>query len=324
MDAQRSRQYRVGLYPHIEPYRTGMLSLGNGHTLYYEECGRPDGVPVVALHGGPGGGASPAMRRFFDPDRYRIIVFDQRGCGRSRPFSSLDHNTTPDLVEDIERLREALRVDRWLVFGGSWGATLALAYARAHRDRASGLVLRGVFACTRRELDWFYHDGANHLFPDLWERFAGRLKPGERERVLHAYYERLADATIAQRRDDAMAWAYWESALISLNASAELTAPDPRRADAIARIESHYFVNGGFFRRDGELLEDTAHLKSLPGVIVQGRYDMVTPPRTAWTLAKAWPKARLEIVPDAGHAAGEPGIVDGLVRATDRFADLLE
>lgn len=324
MDAQRRSQNRVGLYPHLEPFRTGMLAVGNGHTLYYEECGRPDGIPVVALHGGPGGGASPAMRRFFDPGRYRIVVFDQRGCGRSRPFSELSHNTTPDLVGDIEHLREALRIESWLVFGGSWGATLALAYARAHPDRVSGLILRGVFACTRRELDWFYRDGANQLFPDLWERFAGRLNPDEREDVVGAYYRRLEIDDVQARREDALAWAAWESSLISLSHGADLTPPDPRRADAIARIESHYFVHGGFLESDGVLLEQTRHLKDIPGVIVQGRYDLVTPPRTAWTLARSWPGAQLEMIPDAGHAAGEPGIVDGLVRATDRFADRLE
>ena len=324
MDAQRRSQNRVGLYPHIEPFRTGMLAVGDGHTLYYEECGRPDGVPVVALHGGPGGGASPAMRRFFDPMRYRVVIFDQRGCGRSRPFSSLSHNTTPHLVSDIERLREALRIERWLVFGGSWGATLALAYARAHPDRVLGLVLRGVFACTQREMDWFYRDGANHLFPDLWERFAGRLKPAERGDVVAAYHARLAIEDVHARRDDALAWAAWESALISLSQTSELTPPDPRRADAIARIESHYFLHGGFLEREGVLLEDTAHLQDIPGVIVQGRYDMVTPPRTAWELSRAWRGAQLEMIADAGHAAGEPGIIDGLVRATDRFADRLE
>lgn len=324
MDAQRRSHNRVGLYPHLEPFRTGMLAVGDGHTLYYEECGRPDGVPVVALHGGPGGGASPAMRRFFDPGRYRIVVFDQRGCGRSRPFSELSHNTTSDLVDDIERLREALRIERWLVFGGSWGATLALAYARAHPGQVTGLVLRGVFACTKSELDWFYRDGANQLFPDLWERFADRLKPGERDDVVRAYYERLRLDDVHARREDAMAWAAWESSLISLSNGAGLTPPDPRRADAIARIESHYFVHGGFLESDGILLEDTRHLSAIPGVIVQGRYDMVTPPRTAWTLARRWSGAQLELVPDAGHAAGEPGIIDGLVRATDRFADRLE
>ncbi|WP_270375393.1 prolyl aminopeptidase [Marinicauda sp. Alg238-R41] len=324
MDAQRSRHHRVGLYPHIEPFRTGMLAVGDGHTLHYEECGRADGVPVVALHGGPGGGASPAIRRFFDPDRYRIVVFDQRGCGRSRPFSSLEHNTTPHLIDDIERLREALRIDRWVVFGGSWGATLSLAYARAHPDRTLGMVLRGVFACTKAELDWFYRSGANHLFPDMWERFAGRLSAREREDVLNAYYRRLNGDDIAARRDDALAWASWESSLIAMSPAGDLAAPDPRRADAISRIETHYFVHGGFLERDGVLLEETAHLKSIPGAIVQGRYDMVTPPKTAWTLSQAWPRARLEFIHDAGHAAGEPGIIDGLVRATDRLADTLE
>lgn len=320
MDAAQS-SVRRGLYPPIEPYRTGMLDVGDGHSLYYEESGRPDGAPVVALHGGPGGGASPAMRRFFDPQRYRIIVFDQRGAGRSRPFADVRANDTWKLVEDMERLRTALKVDRWLVFGGSWGATLALAYAHAHRDRVLGLVLRGVFTCTRSELDWFYRDGANHIYPDAWERLAGRLTEGERADLIRAYYERVMVHGVENRREDVRAWARWESALISLRAPADGAQPDPRRADALARLETHYFVHGGFFDRDGALLDAAPALKGLPGVIVQGRYDLVTPPRTAYALARGWGgDALLEIVPDAGHAAGEPGVVDALVRATDRFA----
>jgi len=320
MDANRTA-VRRGLYPPIEPYRTGMLDVGDGHSVYYEESGRPDGLPVVALHGGPGGGASPAMRRFFDPDRWRIIVFDQRGAGRSRPFADVRANDTWALIGDMERLREALRVDRWLVLGGSWGATLALSYALAHRDRVSGLVLRGVFTCAQRELDWFYRDGANQIYPDAWERLTGPLSKSEREDVLRAYHARVMHDDPETRRDDARAWARWESTLISLRTPYDGAQPDPRRADALARIETHYFVHGGFFPSDGYLLERAEALQGVPGAIVQGRYDLVTPPRTAWSLAKTWrPDDGLEIVPDAGHAAGEPGIVDALVRATDRFA----
>jgi len=321
MDANRTA-VRRGLYPPIEPYRTGMLDVGDGHTVYYEESGRQDGLPVVALHGGPGGGASPAMRRFFDPARFRIVVFDQRGAGRSRPFADVRANDTAALIADMERLREALRIDRWLVFGGSWGATLALSYALAHRDRVLGLTLRGVFTCTQRELDWFYRDGANQIYPDAWERLISPLTTDEREDVLRAYHARVMIHDPDARREDARAWARWESTLISLRTPYDGAQPDPRRSDALARIETHYFVNEGFLPRDGYLLECADQLAGLPGAIVQGRYDLVTPPRTAWTLANAWrPDLGLEIVPDAGHAAGEPGIVDALVRATDRFAE---
>ncbi|MHA6287105.1 prolyl aminopeptidase [Maricaulis sp. CAU 1757] len=320
MDASHSRRL---LYPPIRPHRTRSLPVGDGHELYIEECGRPDGVPVITLHGGPGGGASPALRRFFDPDRYRIILFDQRGCGRSTPHAGLHANTTAHLVDDIERIRVALGVDKWLVFGGSWGATLGIAYARAHPDRCLGLVLRGVFLCTQLELDWFYHHGANMLFPDAWEHFVEPLTSAERANVLRAYYERLTTDDIIERRPDALAWARWESALISLTGDPAAPLADPLRADALARLETHYFHHKGFLARDGELLDDVERFKHLPGIIVQGRYDMVTPPRTAWSLARVWPQARLQIIADAGHAAGEPGIVDGLVRATDNFADLL-
>ncbi|KAA5801020.1 prolyl aminopeptidase [Alkalicaulis satelles] len=319
MDTHRNTR-RLGLYAPLDPYRTGMLDVGEGHRLYFEECGRADGLPVVALHGGPGGGAAPAMRRFFDPRIYRIIIFDQRGCGRSTPHGEVRANDTPRLVADIEALRAHLGVDQWIVFGGSWGATLALAYARACREQVIAMALRGVFACTREEIDWFYRDGANRLFPDVWDRFTGRLSATECEDVLGAYHRRVMVEDVHERRSDVVEWARWESALISLQGDPAAAAPEPRRADALARMETHYFINGGFLERDGVLLEDTAHLADLPGVIVQGRYDMVTPARTAWRLSKAWPAARLDLIPDAGHAAGEPGIVDALVRAMDGFA----
>ena len=322
MDTLR-RPERTGLYPVIEPYRSGMLDVGEGHTLYYEECGRADGVPIVALHGGPGGGAAHSMRRFFDPGAYRIIIFDQRGCGRSRPFSETRANDTHRLIADMETIRTALGIERWVVFGGSWGATLSLAYARACPERVMGLVLRGVFGCTQGELDWFYRNGANQIFPDAWQTLTDRLSPAEQENVLAAYHERLKIDDADARREDALAWAHWENALISLVPDSDGPPPDHRRADALARMETHYFINRGFLERDGILLEDTAHLSDIPGVIVQGRYDMVTPARTAWRLRRNWSNAELHIIADAGHAAGEPGVVDALVRATDRFAAAL-
>lgn len=320
MDASYTRRL---LYPPIRPLQSFHMPVGDGHQLYVEECGRPDGIPVITLHGGPGGGVSPALRRFFDPRKYRIILFDQRGCGRSTPHGGLEANTTRHLIEDIERIRERMGVDQWLVFGGSWGATLSLAYARAHPDRCLGLVLRGVFLCTQIELDWFYRHGANMLFPDAWERLVEPLAPEEREDVIRAYYERLAETDIVRRRPDALAWSRWESALISMTGDPSAPLADPIRADALARLETHYFLHKGFFERDGILLEDAARFNHLPGVIVQGRYDVVTPPRSAWALSREWPKARLQMIGDAGHAAGEPGVVDALVRATDAFAEQL-
>ena len=320
MDASRLRRL---LYPPVRPYKTSRLKVGDGHELYLEQCGNPKGLPVITLHGGPGGGSSPAMRRFFDPDRYRIILFDQRGCGNSTPHASVKANTTQDLIDDIERIRVKLGIDKWIVFGGSWGATLALAYARAHPDRCLGLVLRGVFLCTQKELDWFYKHGANVLFPDAWENLTASLSMSEREDVLKAYYDRLMENDVMLRRPDALAWSRWESALMCLAGAPPETKADQMRADALARMETHYFIHKGFFKRDGELLEDIDRYKHLPAVIVQGRYDVVTPPQTSWNLAREWSQARLHIVSDAGHAAGEPGVVDALVRATDAFADRL-
>ena len=318
MDTAYSRRH---LYPPVRPYRASRLQVGDGHELYIEECGRPDGLPVIALHGGPGGGISPALRRFFDPARYRIILFDQRGCGRSTPHGELSANTTAHLVGDIECIRAALGVDKWVVFGGSWGATLALAYAREYAAQCLGLILRGVFTCRQMELDWFYRRGANMVFPDVWERLVGPLTASEREDVVKAYYERLLEPDVVERRPDALAWARWESTLISLAGEPAAPLADPLRADALARLETHYFFHKGFLEHDSALLDSAPRFNHLPGIIVQGRYDMVTPPQTAWSLAREWPRARLRMIADAGHAAGEPGIVDALVRATDSFAD---
>ena len=310
---------RRGLYPDNEPYRSGWLATGGEHELYYEECGRPDGKPVVILHGGPGGAINPTMRRFFDPRRWRMALFDQRGCGRSRPNASLEDNTTWTLVEDIERLRVKLGVERWTVFGGSWGSTLALAYAIKHPERVEGLILRGIFLLTPKELAWFYQDGAGMLFPDAWERFLAPIPPAERGDLISAYHRRLTHPDRAIQAEAAAAWSQWEGDTISLR------GPDARPtkfneidfAIAFARIECHFFANGGFFPEENWILNNVDKIQDIPGWIVQGRFDVVTPLSGAWALSKAWPKADFKIVWDAGHASTEPGIIDGLVRAGD-------
>ena len=314
-------QSRTPLFPPLEPFRHFRLKVDGGHDLYVEECGRKDGLPVIGLHGGPGGGASPMMRRFFDPKKYRIILFDQRGCGRSTPPASLENNTTWDLVKDIEAIREALGIEKWVVFGGSWGSTLSLAYAQTHPDHALALVLRGVFLCTQAELDWFYKDGANRIFPDAWQKLVSRLSEAERDDVLASYHARLMQDDVKARQADAVAWADWENELISFASPEPSSISNPARADTISRIETHYFVNKGFFERDNQLLENMDQIRHIPGYIAQGRYDVITPPAAAWDIAKAWNgNARLEFVSDAGHSAGEPGTVDALLRATDEIA----
>jgi proline iminopeptidase len=322
---RRSRASRPrGLYPPLRPYRTGRLRVSPLHQLYFEESGSPRGKPVVFLHGGPGGGTSPAMRRFFDPRRYRIVLFDQRGCGKSRPHASLVDNTTWHLVADIEALRVHLGIERWQVFGGSWGSTLALAYAQRHPRRVTELVLRGIFLLRRSELEWFYQnpEGAAALFPDLWERYVAPIPPRERGDMMRAYYRRLTSRAARQRAAAAHAWSVWEGATSFLKASAGYVAKfaDPEYAAAFARIECHYFVNRGFLRRDDELLRGVRRIRHIPAVIVQGRYDVVCPMRSAWALHRAWPEAQLRVVPDAGHSAFEPGIAAALVAATDRYA----
>ena len=310
---------RRALYPENEPFSFGWLPPQGGHEIYYEECGKRTGRPAVILHGGPGGATNPTMRRFFDPSRWRMVLFDQRGCGRSRPNASLENNTTWDLIEDIERLRKQCGVDKWTVFGGSWGSTLALAYAITHPERVSGLILRGIFLLTRKELDWFYQQGASMLFPDAWERFVGPIPAAERADLMAAYHKRLTGADRAVQARAAAAWSQWEGDTISLR------GPDARPAKfnevdfatAFARIECHYFVNGGFFDEDGWILKNARKLKAIPGWIVQGRFDVVTPLDAAWRLKTAWPEANFEIVWDAGHASTEPGIIDALVRAGD-------
>lgn len=310
------------LYPPIEARRTGRLAVSELHELYWEESGNPDGVPVVAVHGGPGGGSSPEMRRFFDPKRYRIIVFDQRGCGRSTPHSELNENTTWDLVADMESLRAHLGVEKWVVFGGSWGSTLALAYAATHREQVLGLLLRGIFLLTKAELHWFYQNGASNLFPDSYDRYIAPIPEAERGDLLHAFHKRLVGKDPKARSTAAAAWARWEGETLSIQGPG---GRPPRFdesdfLDAFARIECHYFVNKGFFESDGWLLEQAAKFGDLPGVIVHGRYDVITPLASAWALKKAWPQADLRIVPDAGHSSLEPGIVHQLIQASDAFA----
>ncbi len=312
---------RRGFYPPLEPYAQGVLEVGHGHRIHWEQCGNPDGIPVVFLHGGPGGGCSPMQRRLFDPRAWRILLFDQRGCGRSTPHAGLDHNTTWDLVADIERLREMTQTQRWLVFGGSWGSTLALAYAQRHPERATGLILRGIFTLRRAELLWYYQEGASWIFPDKWERFLAPIPADERHDLIAAYRRRLTGADARAQIEAARAWSLWEGETLTLRPSAEIAAQhgDDRYALAFARIENHYFAHGAWLE-EGQLLRDVHRIAHLPGVIVQGRYDVATPARSAWDLHRAWPSASFHLIDDAGHATTEPGILDALVRATDGFA----
>ncbi|MEO6775840.1 MAG: prolyl aminopeptidase [Kofleriaceae bacterium] len=314
----------VELFPPIEPYREDKLAVSRLHTLHFEECGNPKGKPIVFLHGGPGGGIEPGYRRYFDPRKWRIVLFDQRGCGKSRPFAELRDNTTWDLVGDIERLREHLGIDRWVVFGGSWGSTLALAYAETHPDRVKALVLRGIFMLRRSELLWFYQEGASHIFPEAWAPYLAVIPPRERRDMIAAYYKRLTSSNKAVRRAAAKAWSVWEASTSKLYTDPELVKKfaGGRFADAFARIEAHYFVNRGFFETDDQLLRDAHRLREIPGVIVQGRYDVVCPMTSAWALHGVWPKAKLIVVPDAGHSVSEPGIRSHLIEETARFATL--
>jgi proline iminopeptidase len=308
-------------YPEIEPYDHGMLDVGDGHRIYWELCGNPQGKPVAFLHGGPGAGCTPTQRRLFDPDKYRILLFDQRGCGRSSPYASLEANTTWHLVADIERLRSMIGVDKWMVFGGSWGSTLALAYAETHPERVTELVLRGIFTLRRSELLWYYQEGASWIFPDKWEGFLAPIPEEERGDLMAAYRRRLIDPDPAIRAKAARAWSLWEGETITLLHNQEYSDQfgDEHYAIAFARIENHYFVNEGWFE-EGQLIRNAHRLKGIPGVIIQGRYDIATPPKTAWELHKAWPEATFIMVPDAGHAVSEPGITHRLIEATDAFA----
>ena len=321
---KRGRTRPTRLYPEITPYRTGRLRVSKRHTLYFEECGNPRGKPLVFLHGGPGGGIDPVYRRYFDPRKWRIVLFDQRGCGKSTPHAELRENTTWDLVGDIERLRETLEIERWVVFGGSWGSTLALAYSQAHPRRCKGLVLRGIFLVRRSELSWFYQEGASQLFPDAWESYLEPIPARERGDMMKAYYKRLTSKDRKVRARAARAWSIWEGSTSKLLVDPELVKKCGRGkfADAFARIEAHYFVHGAFLDRDDQLLRDVRRIRHIPAVIVQGRYDVVCPMRSAWDLQRAWPEAKLVVVPDSGHSMSEPGIRSALIEETQRMARL--
>ncbi|MFM2356527.1 MAG: hypothetical protein RLZZ528_2263 [Pseudomonadota bacterium] len=305
------------LYPQIEPFDQRLLDVGDGHRIYVEQCGHPNGRPVVVLHGGPGGGCSPAMRRYFDPAEYRIILFDQRGCGRSRPHASVNANTTWHLVGDIETIRTTLGIDSWIIFGGSWGATLALVYAQKYPERAAHLVLRGVFLMTRAELDWFYGGGAGAFWPDLWAEFSAPIPEGERHDLIAAYHRRLFSGDLMTETRHSRTWAAWENALASIDHDGPLGEAPADYARAFARLENHYFSNAGFLDRDGQILQDIGRIAEVPGTIVQGRYDMICPPVSAWKLSQAWRRARLHMIPAAGHALSEAGISAELVRIMD-------
>jgi len=312
---------RRTLYPTIEPFRSGFLEGDPLHRIYFEECGNPRGKPVVFLHGGPGGGISNELRRFWDPEAYRIVLFDQRGCGKSTPYASLQANTTWHLVDDIERLRSHLGIERWQVFGGSWGSTLALAYAERHPERVVELILRGIFLLRTLELQWFYQEGASRIFSDAWEHFIEPIPQAERGNLIEAYHRRLSSPEPSIVETAAVAWSRWEAATSRLLPSETTlqSMQEPKFAVAFARIENHYMVNRGFFTSDAQLLEDVAKIRHIPAVIVQGRYDVVCPMQSAWDLHRAWPEADFHIVPDAGHSAFESGILHALVEATDRF-----
>ena len=310
---------RRGLYMETQPFKTGYLPEQDGHRVFFEECGRPNGKPCVILHGGPGGAINPTMRRYFDPSRWHMVLFDQRGCGRSTPTASLEHNTTWALIEDIERLRIAAGFEKWTVYGGSWGSTLALAYAIAHPDRVEALILRGVFTGSRRELDWFYQNGANMLFPDVWARYVANIPMVERDDLMQAFYRRLTGTDPVIQAQAAADWSQWEGDTISIRGPIDRPDKfnDPSFAVAFARIECHYFVNGCFLEHDQWIQDNVDKIRHIPAWIVQGRYDVVTPLETAWGIKSKWPEAHFDLIWDAGHASTEPGTIDALVRATD-------
>lgn len=312
---------RTDLFPNIEPFHTFYLKVDGKHELYVEQCGNPKGQPVVFLHGGPGAGIIPKHRRFFDPQHYHIILFDQRGAGKSRPFANLENNTTWDLVSDIEKIRVKLDIQNWMVFGGSWGSTLALAYAETHSDKVTHLVLRGIFLCRKEEIEWFYQKGAHQIFPDLWEKYLEPIPVNERKELVSAFYRQLTHADEQVRLRAAKAWSGWEGGTVHLVPDPEtvgrFTADD--MAVALARIECHFFMNNSWFKTDNWLIENVGKIKKIPAVIVHGRYDVVCPVKNAFDLHRAWPEAELKIVPDAGHAVDEPGILRALIAATENF-----
>jgi len=311
-----------GLYPRIKPYKTHQLTVDPPHVLHVEESGDPNGIPVLFVHGGPGAGCMPYHRTFFDPEAFRIILFDQRGCGRSMPHAELEGNTTQALVQDMERIREMLGIERWILFGGSWGSTLSLVYAETHPEKVMALILRGIFLCRPREIEWFYQHGASRIFPDHWEEFISQIPESERHDMVSAYYRRLTGENELARMAAAKAWARWEGQTSTLQPSRSVTTSftEPFTAMSLSRIECHYFMNNSFLE-ENQILNNASKLANIPGVIVQGRYDIVCPMESAWELYKAWPDCELNIITDAGHAASERGIIDALVRATKSFAD---
>lgn len=319
-DQKRAVQY---LYPPFDPFDQRMVDVGQGHSVYVEQCGNPKGIPVVVLHGGPGGGCSPAMRRYFDPEIYRVVLFDQRGCGRSRPHASITDNTTWHLVADIERIRILLGIEEWIVFGGSWGATLSLIYAETHPERVTQLVLRGVFLMTQGELDWFYGGGAGRFWPETWARFVAPIPENERGDMIAAYNRRLFSGDLNEETKYARAWSAWENALASIQSNGRSGESPGHYARAFARLENHYFANAGFLEFDGQILANMGRISHIPGTIVQGRYDMICPPSAAWKLNELWPMAELKMVRNAGHALSEPGISSELVRVMDRIAEAM-
>jgi len=310
------------LYPPVDPFDQRMMDMGDGHRIYVEQCGRPDGIPVLVLHGGPGGGCSPAMRRYFDPAVYRVVLFDQRGCGRSRPHATVENNTTWHLIQDIEVIRAALGIAQFILFGGSWGATLALVYAITHPERVRQMVLRGVFLSTRSELDWFYGGGAGAFFPDLWERFIAPIPVAERVDLIAAYHRRLFSGNIIEETKAARTWANWENALASIHSDGFYGESPADYARAFARLENHYFVNAAFLETDGWILREKRRIAHIPAAIIQGRYDMICPPISAAKLVAGWERATLKLVPLAGHALSEPGISEALVSVMDRLRPL--
>jgi len=312
-----------GLFPEIEPYDSGFLGVDDIHSVYYEQCGNPDGKPVIFVHGGPGGGCNAIHRRFWDPSVYRVVLFDQRGCGRSTPHADLRNNTTWNLVDDMEQLREHLAIERWQLFGGSWGSTLSLAYAQQHPTRVTELVLRGIFLLRRQEILWYYQEGASRIFPEAWQGYLAPIPVDERDDMVEAYYKRLTSNERDVRMAAARAWSTWEGSTSRLIPDPDLIkrTGEDQFAEAFARIECHYFINGGFFQKDGELLTNVARIRHLPAIIVQGRYDVVCPAESAYALHRAWPNSQLHVVPDAGHSALELGITAQLVAATNSFSD---
>ncbi|MGZ3785348.1 MAG: prolyl aminopeptidase [Bdellovibrio sp.] len=314
----------LDFFPTIEPFNKGMLKVSDIHTLYWEECGNPQGRPIVFLHGGPGGGVSPDYRRFFDPKTYRIVLFDQRGSGQSTPCAEIRENTTWDLVNDIESIRKMLNIEKWVVFGGSWGSTLALTYAIMHPEKVKALVLRGIFLCRPSEIQWFYQEGASQLFPDIWDEYLKPIPENERHDLVAAYYKRLTHENSDIRLQAAKAWSKWEAATsrLIIDQKAINEFDEPEYALSFARIECHYFTNNAFYKTNNWILENVEKIRNIPAAIVQGRYDVVCPMRSAWDLHKAWPEARLTVIPDAGHAAAEAGTRSALIEATEDFKHL--